>query len=113
MKFAMGFSLAVIFAAVLSASAIAQQSSAAACAPRGLASGSSIREIAKCLERAVSTESREVARHGGGPAYRASQADGAPRLNQRPRQTLGFQTPASNFKKVLRRPGETTALIRT
>ena len=32
---------------------------------RGLASGSSFREIAKCLERAVSTVSREVARHGG------------------------------------------------
>jgi IS30 family transposase len=43
---------------------------------RGLASDSSIREIAKCLERAVSTVSREVARHGGRPAYRASQADG-------------------------------------
>src|SRR5208283_2985199 len=43
---------------------------------RGLASGSSICEIAKCLERAVSTVSREVARHGGRPAYRASQADG-------------------------------------
>ena len=43
---------------------------------RGLASGSSIREIAKCLERAVSSVSREVARHGGRPAYRASQADG-------------------------------------
>src|ERR1700689_913217 len=43
---------------------------------RGLASGSSLREIAKCLERAVSTVSREVARHGGRPEYRASQADG-------------------------------------
>jgi hypothetical protein len=43
---------------------------------RGLASGSSIREIAKCLERAVSTVSREVARHGGRPGYRASPADG-------------------------------------
>jgi hypothetical protein len=43
---------------------------------RGLASGSSFREIAKCLERAVSTVSREVAGHGGRPAYRASQADG-------------------------------------
>jgi hypothetical protein len=42
---------------------------------RGLASGSSFREIARCLERAVSTVSREVARHGGRPAYRASQAD--------------------------------------
>ncbi len=42
---------------------------------RGLASGSSIREIAKCLERAVSTVSREVARHGGRPEYRATEAD--------------------------------------
>src|SRR6202035_3714275 len=43
---------------------------------RGPASGASNREIAKCLERAVSTVSREVARHGSRPAYRASQADG-------------------------------------
>src|ERR1700732_3652184 len=35
---------------------------------RGLASGSSIRGIAKDLQRAASTVSREVARHGGGPA---------------------------------------------
>jgi len=32
---------------------------------RGIASGSSIREIAKGLDRTVSTVSREVARHGG------------------------------------------------
>src|SRR6202050_2899933 len=32
---------------------------------RGLASGSSIRDIAKGLERAASTVSREVTRHGG------------------------------------------------
>ena len=32
---------------------------------RGIASGSSIRDIAKALQRAVSTVSREVARHGG------------------------------------------------
>jgi transposase, IS30 family len=32
---------------------------------RGIASGSSIRAIAKGLKRAVSTVSREVARHGG------------------------------------------------
>ncbi|HET7106875.1 MAG TPA: IS30 family transposase, partial [Candidatus Acidoferrum sp.] len=43
---------------------------------RGLASGSSIREIARRLDRVASTVSREVARHGGRPAYRASQADG-------------------------------------
>ena len=42
---------------------------------RGIASGSSICEIAKGLERAVSTVSREVARHGGRPQYRASEAD--------------------------------------
>jgi IS30 family transposase len=42
---------------------------------RGIASGSSIRAIAKGLERAASTVSREVARHGGRPQYRASEAD--------------------------------------
>jgi IS30 family transposase len=42
---------------------------------RGIASGSSIREIAKELQRPVSTVSREVARHGGRPLYRASEAD--------------------------------------
>jgi hypothetical protein len=42
---------------------------------RGIASGSSIREIARGLQRAASTVSREVARHGGRPVYRASEAD--------------------------------------
>src|SRR6202166_1778112 len=42
---------------------------------RGIASGSSIRLIANGLQRAVSTVSREVARHGGRPLYRASEAD--------------------------------------
>ena len=42
---------------------------------RGIASGSSIREIARRLNRAVSTVSREVARHGGRSAYRAHDAD--------------------------------------
>src|SRR6202045_3711253 len=42
---------------------------------RGIASGSSIRQIAKGLQRAVSTVSREVARHGGRPQYRASEED--------------------------------------
>ena len=37
--------------------------------------GSSIREIAKGLQRPVSTVSREVSRHGGRPLYRASEAD--------------------------------------
>jgi IS30 family transposase len=42
---------------------------------RGIASGSSIREIAKRMERAASTVSREVRHHGGRPAYRAHDAD--------------------------------------
>jgi transposase, IS30 family len=42
---------------------------------RGIACGSSIRDIAKGLERAASTVSREVARHGGRPQYRANEAD--------------------------------------
>jgi IS30 family transposase len=42
---------------------------------RGIASGSSIREVASRLERAASTVSREIARHGGCPAYRAHDAD--------------------------------------
>jgi len=42
---------------------------------RGMASGSSLREIARHLHRATSTVSREVARHGGRPAYRAYDAD--------------------------------------
>ena len=43
---------------------------------RGIASGSSIREIGRRLDRATSTVSREVVRHGGRPAYRAHDADG-------------------------------------
>jgi IS30 family transposase len=43
---------------------------------RGIASGSSIREIAQGLSRATSTVSREIVRHGGRPAYRAHDADG-------------------------------------
>ena len=42
---------------------------------RGIASGSSLREIAKSLKRAISTVSREVARHGGRLLYRATDAD--------------------------------------
>jgi len=42
---------------------------------RGIACSSSIREIAKRLRRAASTVSREVARHGGRPQYRANEAD--------------------------------------
>jgi IS30 family transposase len=42
---------------------------------RGIAAGSSIREIAIGLDRAPSTVSREVTRHGGHSAYRAHEAD--------------------------------------
>jgi IS30 family transposase len=42
---------------------------------RGIASDLPIREIASRLGRAASTVSREVARHGGRPAYRAHDAD--------------------------------------
>ena len=42
---------------------------------RGIASGQPLRAIAQHLQRAVSTVSREVARHGGRPQYRASEAD--------------------------------------
>ena len=42
---------------------------------RGIASSWSIREIARRLERAASTVSREITRHGSRPAYRAHEAD--------------------------------------
>jgi IS30 family transposase len=42
---------------------------------RGIASGSSIREIVRRLDRAGSTVSREVTRHSGRPGYRAHEAD--------------------------------------
>src|ERR1700689_4284614 len=42
---------------------------------RGIASGSSIRDIAKDLQRAASTVSREIARHGGRSLYPPSEAD--------------------------------------
>jgi hypothetical protein len=42
---------------------------------RGICSGSPLREIARRLNRAASTVSREVSRDGGRPAYRAHVAD--------------------------------------
>lgn len=42
---------------------------------RGLAAGSSLRQIAAAVGRAPSTISREVARHGGRGQYRAVEAD--------------------------------------
>ena len=42
---------------------------------RGIACGSPLREIARHLDRAASTVSREISRHGGRSAYRAHIAD--------------------------------------
>src|SRR6202162_1760316 len=42
---------------------------------RGIASDFPLREIARPLDRAASTLSREISRHGGRPAYRALDAD--------------------------------------
>jgi len=42
---------------------------------RGVAAGDTFRAIARSLNRAVSTVSQEVARHGGRRRYRATQAD--------------------------------------
>jgi IS30 family transposase len=42
---------------------------------RGIAAGLSIRQMALGLGRAPSTVSREIARHGGAPDYRAADAD--------------------------------------
>jgi IS30 family transposase len=42
---------------------------------RGIASGLPIREIARRLDRAASTLSREISRNGGCPTYRAHTAD--------------------------------------
>src|SRR5215469_16290081 len=56
---------------------------------RGIASGSSIREIAGRLGRATSTVSREIIRHGGRPAYRAHDADCQARVSAlRPKRCL-------------------------
>ena len=41
----------------------------------GIASGCSMREIARRLDRAASSVSREVGRHGGNPSYRAHESD--------------------------------------
>jgi DNA-binding CsgD family transcriptional regulator len=42
---------------------------------RGIASGSPLGEIARRLDRAASTVSQELFRHGGRPTYRAHAAD--------------------------------------
>ena len=55
---------------------------------RGLASGTSVRQISRQLRRAPSTVSREVRRHGGRRRYRAATADG-------PRGVAWRRTPRS------------------
>jgi IS30 family transposase len=56
---------------------------------RGIVSGWSIRAIARQLNRATSTVSREILRHAGRPAYRAHDADQrAWRLALRPKRCL-------------------------
>jgi IS30 family transposase len=50
---------------------------------RGVAAGLSMRTIAAALERAPSTISREIARHGGREVYRAEAADEAAWANAR------------------------------
>ena len=42
---------------------------------RGIASGYSMRAVARSLRRCCSTVSREIARHGGRAQYRANAAD--------------------------------------
>ena len=56
---------------------------------RGLAAGDSFRKIAKRLDRAASTVSQEVDRHGGRRCYRAARADEeAWHSARRPKQCL-------------------------
>ena len=56
---------------------------------RGLSAGRSIREIAKRIDRAASTVSREIRRNGGERFYRAAHADArAWRMARRPQPCL-------------------------
>jgi len=62
---------------------------------RGIAAGDSFRAIARRLERAVSTVSQEVGRHGGRRRYRAAQADGMAWASaRRPKRCLLADNPA-------------------
>jgi Helix-turn-helix domain len=64
---------------------------------RGLASGSSIREIARSLQRAASTVSREVARHGGRHILEANPAH---QRDTRACDTRGGRAPLRTKQKV-------------
>ena len=62
---------------------------------RGIAAGQSMRRIAALLGRAPSTVSREIKRHGGRAAYRASEADEAAwHRARRPKRCKLAQNPA-------------------
>ena len=55
---------------------------------RGISAGHSFRAIARNLQRAVSTVSQEVARHGGRAPYRAARPESG-RDNNRPKIASG------------------------
>jgi len=62
---------------------------------RGIASGSSIREIARGLQRAASTVSREVVGHGGRSLYRANQLCDRRRAFLLPMENCGRSWPVN------------------
>jgi hypothetical protein len=86
---------------------------------RGLASGSSLRDIAKRLERAVSTVSREVAGHGGGAPsrYRTSARAQIPFVRLRDLSGVGEEIHGDNGgfsrlnSRTFRRQPETAKVL--
>jgi Helix-turn-helix domain len=79
---------------------------------RGIASDSPLREIAQRLDRAASTVSREISRHGGRPAYRAHVADDhAWDLALRPKKCLQAST-GPNILERLQRTSKNCLLVR-
>jgi IS30 family transposase len=67
---------------------------------RGLAAGVSIRALAACLNRAPSTISREINRHGGRKKYRANVADHQAWKNAS-RPKLSYLDSHPNLKKII------------
>jgi IS30 family transposase len=70
---------------------------------RGIAAGDSMRTIASSLERAPSTVSREIARHGGRQAYRADAADTAAWTSARRPKRCRLATHSSLRKIVVKK----------